>query len=175
MGGVKVMLKHVLDTDADSAWRALQSPAVFREVMSPLLSAASLDPGGFRPTWGLGSHQVAMDALGILPMGAQEIDLSYRRVPSMPAVRILRDNGGPLTGSLRLITAWDHRMAVAPLPDGRTLFRDKLEFSAGLATAALWPSMWAFWQWRGLRIQALAPSWRHDVGADARPRGEAAA
>ena len=169
---MKVMLKHVLDTDADSAWRALHSPAVFPEVMSPLLTAASLDEGGFRPTWGLGSHEVAMDALGIVPMGAQEIDPSYRRVPSMPDVRILRDSGAPLSGALRLITAWDHRMAVAPLPDGRTLFRDRLEFSAGLASPALWPSMWAFWQWRGIRIRALAPTWRHDVGADTRPRGE---
>ena len=171
---MKVMLKHVLDTDPDSAWRALQSPAVFREVMSPLMTAASLDEGGFRPTWGLGPHDVAMDVLGIVPMGAQEIDLSYRRVPSMPDVRILRDNGAPLSGALRLITAWDHRMAVAPLPDGRTLFRDRLEFDAGIASLAVWPSMWAFWQWRGLRIRSLAPSWRLDLGADARPRGEAA-
>ncbi len=169
---VKVLLKHVLDTDVDSAWRALQSPTVFREVMSPFLTAASLDKGGFPATWGVGSHTVAMDALGILPIGAQEIHLSYRQVPHQPEVRILRDNGTPLTGALRLITTWDHRMAVAPLPDGRTLFRDKLEFSAGPLSVSLWPSLWAFWQWRGIRIRTLAPSWRHDIGADAQPRGE---
>lgn len=165
------MLKHVLDIDADAAWRALQSPAVFREVMSPFLTAASLDQGGFPTTWGLGSHDIAMDALGIVPVGAQEIDLSYRRVPSMPDVRILRDNGAPLSGALRLITSWDHRMAVAPLPDGRTLFRDRLIFDAGLASAAVWPSMWAFWQWRGMRIRSLAPSWRYDLAADVEPEG----
>jgi hypothetical protein len=51
-------------------------------------------------------------------------------------------------------------MAVSPHPDDpeATLFRDRLEFDAGPATLAVWPGMWALWQWRGRRLQQLAPS-----------------
>ncbi|NQX11890.1 hypothetical protein HQQ80_09670 [Microbacteriaceae bacterium VKM Ac-2855] len=166
---MRVLLKHVLDTDADAAWRALQSPAVFQEVSAPWIGAASLE-GGFPTRWSLGSHEMALDAFGVLPVGAQAIDLSYRRVPSEPGVRILRDNGGPLSGALRLVTSWDHRMAVSPLPDGRTLFRDQLTFDAGLMNPVVWPTLWALWQWRGSRIRSLAPGWSYDPVADATGR-----
>lgn len=162
---MRVLLKHALDIDADAAWRALQSPAVFQEVSAPWFAASSLE-GGFPTRWGLGSHEVALDAFGILPVGAQEITLSYRRVPSQPGVRILRDSGGPLSGALRVVTSWEHKMAVSPLPDGRTLFRDQLTFDAGAMNLAVWPTLWALWQWRGSRIRALAPGWRYDVAAD---------
>ena len=42
-----VMLKVVLDCDPDAAWHALRSPAALREVVSPWLDFASLEPQGF--------------------------------------------------------------------------------------------------------------------------------
>jgi hypothetical protein len=171
---MRVLLKQVLDVDADAAWRALQSPAVFREVSAPFLSVSSLD-GGFPTRWESGGrYEAALDVFGAVPIGAQEIAPSFRRVPAHPGVRMLRDDGGALAGALRLVTAWHHRMAVSPLPDGRTLFRDRLEYDAGAATLAIWPGLWALWQWRGARIRAIAPSWRHDLGADAARDGEGA-
>ena len=79
-----------------------------------------------------------------------------------PGVRMLRDAGGALTGPLSAFRQWDHRMAVSPLPDGRTLYRDRLTATAGALDVALWYPTWAFWQWRGMRLRQLAPTWRFD-------------
>ena len=51
-------------------------------------------------------------------------------------------------------------MAVAPAPgqEGKTLYRDRLDFG-GPAAAALWMPMWTMWQWRGIRLAQMAPNW----------------
>ncbi|MBM7471296.1 hypothetical protein [Subtercola frigoramans] len=167
---MKVMLKLILDCEPDAAWRALQSPAVFREVSAPLLTMKSLEPGGFAPTWPEGKNRVEIDALGLFPLGRQIIDIDRSRTQH-PGVRIVRDKGRGVTGALRLATVWDHRMAVAadPAGTGKTLYRDRLVIGAGPMTPALWASLWAFWQLRGIRLRELAPTWAFDpeiVGAD---------
>lgn len=72
---------------------------------------------------------------------------------------MMRDTGRGLSGPLALITRWEHTMAVASAPGGRTLYRDQLKFEAGPITALVWPFYWAFWQWRALGIARLAPRW----------------
>jgi hypothetical protein len=81
-------------------------------------------------------------------------------------VRIFRDSGIPLTGALAALDVWDHQIAVSPAPGdpGRTLWRDRLVIG-GAAAPALWPVLWAMWQWRQARIKALAPSWAYDLPA----------
>jgi len=167
---MRVLLKKVLDCDPDAAWRAIRSPAVFREVSSPILAVESLEPDGFPTMWEPGDHPATFRALGLIPMGTQIIRLA--ELTERPdGVRILRDTGKGVSGALSAVTLWDHRMAIAPDPagTGKTLYRDQLIFKAGLGTLALWPSFWAFWQIRLLRLEQLAPSWRHDVGIDASP------
>ncbi|WP_201799223.1 hypothetical protein [Subtercola vilae] len=168
---MKVMLKLVLDTDPDAAWRALQSPTVFREVSAPLLSARSLEAGGFQTQWPEGANRVAMSALGLIPVGEQVIDID-RTHTQHEGVRIIRDHGHGVSGALKFTTLWDHRMAVSadPAGTGKTLYRDRLLIGAGLMTPAVWASLWAFWQLRGLRMQQLAPGWAFDpelMGPDA--------
>lgn len=173
---MRVLLKKVLDCDPDTAWRAIRSPAVFREVSSPLLAVDSLEPGGFGTMWVPGDHPAAFRALGLVPMGTQIIRLN--EITERPdGVRILRDTGRGVSGALSAVTLWDHRMAIAPDPagTGKTLYRDQLIFRAGVGTLALWPSFWAFWQLRMLRLERLAPSWRHDVGVDVVTAPDAAA
>ena len=162
-----MLLKLVLDCDPDAAWRAIRSPTVLREVSSPLFVFSSLEPNGFPTIWEPGRHPVRVRAGGILPFGEQEIRLTFddRRADG---VRIMRDTGG-IRGRT---TLWDHRMAIAPDPRGpgtdgrpRTLYRDRLLVSAGLLTPALWYATWAFWQWRGARMRALAPGWAFDPPA----------
>ena len=46
-------------------------------------------------------------------------------------------------------------MAVSALPDGRTLYRDRLDISAGIATPFIWAAMWIMWQWRAARLRRL--------------------
>ena len=159
---MRVLLKYVLDCDPDAAWRALRSPAVFREVSAPFVTVDSLEPQGFPTIWEPGVHPVVMKGAGLVPMGEQIIDLSF--VERADGVRIIHDSGGGVSGPVELLSTWDHRMAVAPDPagSGGTLYRDQLTIGAGLLTPAVWYGTWVFWQWRGHRIRELAPTWSYD-------------
>ncbi|GAB3121942.1 hypothetical protein GCM10027056_11330 [Glaciibacter psychrotolerans] len=165
-----MLLKEILDCSPDAAWRALRSPAVFREVGSPLVSVTSEQANGFPTIWEEGAHPVALRALGLIPLGRQMISLGVSTRHNGD-VRILRDSGHGTSGSLAALTRWDHSMAVSPDPagTGKTLYRDQLIFAAGPATLALWPGFWVFWQWRMRQLSRLAPTWRFDRGVDLEP------
>jgi hypothetical protein len=167
---MRVLLKLILDCDPYAAWRAIQSPAVLREVSGPLLRFDSLEPDDFPTTWSPGEHPLRARAGGAVPMGEQVLDISFPET-RVPGVRILRDAGHGRSGMLSLVTRWDHRMAIAadPRGTGKTLFRDQLIFEAGPYTAALWPSLWSFWQWRGAQMKRMAPTWASDIGEPPRP------
>ncbi len=159
---MKVMLKLVLDCTPDAAWHALRSPAALREVISPWLDFEPIAPPTFPTQWPEGEHLMTVLALRTLAVGTQTIDVSYpTNVPD--GVRMLRDSGGGKSGLLTALQGWNHRMAISPDPagSGGTLYRDRLEFSGPLA-AASWLSVWAFWQWRAVRLTQLAPSWSHE-------------
>ncbi|AXH36773.1 hypothetical protein DVJ78_16345 [Humibacter sp. BT305] len=164
---MRVLLKLILDCDPDAAWRAIRSPAVFREVSSPLLDIESLAADGFPTVWEPGQHPVEIRGGGIVPLGKQIIRLSVQ-TRQHGDVRILHDSGQPVTGALTAVKLWDHRMAVAPDPKGtgKTLYRDQLTIGAGLLTPAVWYSLWAFWQWRGHKLKELAPTWAYDLPRD---------
>jgi hypothetical protein len=155
---VRILLKLELDCTPDAAWRAIRSPAVLTQVSFPLLAFDSLEAGGFPELWPGGDHHVLVRALGIADVGTQNVGISYPR--ERGGARIMRDSGPPLSGPLAIITRWQHQLAVSPLPDGRTLYRDELRFSAGLTTPLVWPGLWAFWQWRAAGIRRLAATWR---------------
>lgn len=159
---MKVMLKIVLDCTPDTAWRALRSPAVLREVVSPWLDFAPIKPPVFPTQWPQGEQTMTALALRSIAVGTEAIDIEYpTNVPS--GVRMLRDKGGGRSGLLAALHGWDHRMAVSadPAGSGGTLYRDKLEFSGPFAVAAWYPS-WLFWQWRGMRLRQLAATWSDD-------------
>ncbi|WP_210418399.1 hypothetical protein [Agromyces intestinalis] len=160
---MRVLLKLRLDCDADAAWRAIRSPSVLREVVAPWLDFSSLEPGGLPTTWPVGTHRLQTLVFRRWPVGESFVDVSYPG--GLPrGVRMLRDGGGTITRGRAGLRSWDHRMAISPLPDGRTLYRDRLLVSTGspAADAALWYPAWSFWQWRGARLKALAPGWAFD-------------
>ncbi|WP_235511140.1 hypothetical protein [Agromyces sp. Root81] len=158
---MRVLLKLTLDCTPDAAWRALRSPAVLREVVAPWLDFESLEPGGLPTTWPDGQHRLRVLAFRRFPAGEERVDLtSPGGLPE--GVRMLRDGGGAETGPFAAFGNWDHRMAVSALPDGRTLYRDQLLASAGAADMLVWYPTWVFWQWRGMRLRQLAPTWRFD-------------
>jgi hypothetical protein len=181
---MRVLLKETLNCTPDAAWRAIHSPAVFREVSSPVMTVESLEANGFPPIWEPGEHPVLMRGLGLVPLGTQVIRLSEKTLREPPArpvdvgratagtgattVRVLRDTGRGVSGSMTAVTHWDHRMAISADPNhpGKTLYRDQLIFRAGHMTLAVWPGFWVFWQWRMQQIKRLAPSWRFDLGVD---------
>jgi hypothetical protein len=155
---MRIMLKFVLDCDADAAWRALRSPDVFRAVAGPWMTFESLEPDGFPDLWPAGSHPVQAKALGLIDVGEQNIDISFAERAG--GARLVNDFGGGISGPLAIVTTWRHTMAVAPLADGKTLYRDRLVVRAGILTLPVWFGMWLFWQWRGLRIHQLSSAWR---------------
>jgi hypothetical protein len=166
---MRVLLKFVLDCDPDAAWRALHSPTAFREVALPWLDFRSSEAGGFPTVWSDGEHRVTVRAFGAVTVGTQAIRLSQTGARE-PDVRILRDSGGGTGGLLGALPHFDHRMAIAPDPAGpdadgriRTLYRDQLIVRAGVLTPLAWYTLWAFWQWRGLRLRQLAPTWAYDL------------
>jgi hypothetical protein len=162
---MRILLKLVIDCDADAAWRALHSPRAVAELYGPLLDLAPLDPGGLPSSMVAGDDiPVQLTAIGAVPMGRQLIHMSERFVEEPSGrVRIFRDSGIPLTGALASLDVWDHQMAISPAPGdpSKTLWRDRLVIG-GPSALALWPVLWAIWQWRAARIRTLAPTWAHD-------------
>jgi hypothetical protein len=167
---MRILLKLVVDCDADAAWRALHSPRAVAELYGPLLDFEPLELKGLPTTWSPGDDiPVQLSAMGVVPMGRQLIHASDRFVEESDGqVRIFRDSGIPLTGPLASLDVWDHQMAISPAPGDptKTLWRDRLVIG-GPTALALWPVLWTIWQWRGARIRALAPTWAHDPEREA--------
>jgi hypothetical protein len=162
---MRILLKLVIDCDADAAWRALHSPRAVAELYGPMVDLAPLGPDALPTAWEPGADVgVEMRLVGRVPLGRQLIHVSERTVPGPHGpVRIFRDSGIPIAGPLAALDVWDHQMAVSPAPGdpAKTLWRDRLVIG-GRAAPVLWPALWATWQWRAARIRALAPSWAHD-------------
>ena len=156
---MRILLKLVLDIDADAAWRALHSQAALAELYGPLLRVEQLAETA--PTLTDGDDvPVRFSKFGVA-LGQHLISVHDRKKTDTNGdVRILRDSGIPLTGVLASLDVWDHQMAVAPLPGdpARTLWRERLVIGGGWAPL-LWAPLWATWQWRGARLKHLAPTW----------------
>lgn len=136
------------------------------------MQLSPLDPAGLPTAWESGTDApVQLSVAGLLPVGRQLIHVSERTVQDANGpVRIFRDSGIPLTGPLASLDVWDHQMAISAAPGDptKTLWRDRLTIG-GPTALALWPMLWATWQWRGARIAAMAPTWAHDPEPDPAP------
>src|SRR5690606_25958480 len=97
-GGMRILLKFTIDTDADAAWRALHSPTVLAEIYGPFLTVEPLDPAEAEVVAvdpdPRRSAAVQLGLLGRVPLGRQLISVSDRtRTLGGQTVRILRDSG----------------------------------------------------------------------------------
>lgn len=175
---MRILLKLVLDCDADAAWRALHSPRVIADLYGPLLELTPLDAAGMPSSIEPGADIPVRLTLGGppapaggfggfgagIPLGDQLIHISERYVRHAEGpVRVLRDSGIPLTGPLSALDVWDHQMAVSVAPGdaAKTLWRERLVIG-GAAAPAVWPVLWATWQWRAARLRRLARTWAYD-------------
>ncbi len=155
---MRVLLKLVLPCEPDAAWRAIRSPEVFRKVSSPFTTFTSLESDGYPESWPAGDHPVAVKAFGVVPIGEQIISDQLRGTRAKGAHRHGLGSAG-FPAPLTAVKYWRHTMAVSPATGGGTLFRDRLEFRAGVLTPALWVMYWCFWQWRAFQLRRLAPGW----------------
>ena len=155
---MRVRLKLVLDCEPDAAWAAVARPEELRAVSGPITTFESLNAAGFPERWTPGlPHAVALRLFGVVPIGTQTIDVAFSERGN--GVRMMVDSGQALSGPLAVIESWDHRIAISPTADGRTLYRDQLTFSAGAATPLVWVGLWLFWQWRAIRLRRTAREW----------------
>jgi len=143
-----VFLRITLDADVETVWDALSRPAQMRAAARPFIRVRSREKGGFPSRWVAGTpHLVALSLFGIIPLGTQLVDVRYEERPGN--VRMVIDSGAPMSGPLTRLKVWDHRMAVSPIGDRTTLYRDRLRVQAGWMTPFVWIGLWAMWQLRG--------------------------
>ncbi len=157
-----MVLRFELDAYPDEVWAMLHDPIALGEVVAPLIEIEPVGHRRFPPTWNAarssGDHLVRLRVFSILPIGDQRIRLSTSRRGD---ARILEDSGGPVSGAIGVARRWRHRMAVSPLPGGRTLYRDRLDISAGVLTPVAWIAAWALWQYRAIGIRRVMAERTH--------------
>jgi len=150
-----VSVRARLAVDIDRAWDMLHTPDIFRAVSAPFTvfqdDPAHPLPDRFEPDT---DYPVVVSAGGIFPLGKQIIRLedtvtSWTRRETV-------DVGRGVSGVLRRMSGWNHRMALEATPDGSTQFSDTLSVQAGWLTPLMWPGCLIFWQWRALRLRHLA-------------------
>lgn len=168
---MRVTLRLDLDAPPDAVWEMLHDPRAFAAAIAPLLRVESAGAAALPVRWETGDHLVRVLLLGVLPIGEQRIRFATRLRGD---ARIVEDSGGPVSGVLALVSGWRHRMAVSPLPGGRTRYRDRLDFSAGVLSRLVWPGMWLLWRWRARGIRRAART-RASARSTARPSSSAAA
>ncbi len=155
---MKISLTTELDASLEEAWDALHDPDVFQKVSAPFLRFRADAATGFPDRWKSGNtYVVHASALGLIPMGSQEINPTTTNEGMR---REFRDNGRGLTGALAAVSSFQHTMALEPSGVGPTTLHDTLEFQAGILTPFMWLGFRLFWAWRHAKMRSLARYWR---------------
>ena len=170
---MKISLSTQLNASLEEVWAALHDPGVFQSVSAPFLRFRAEAQDGFPERWESGkTYVVRASALGLLPLGTQEIN----PVTSSEGMRRqFRDNGRGLTGALAAVSSFQHTMTLEPSGVGPTTLHDTLEFSAGALTPLMWLGFRVFWSLRHAAMRSLASQWRSAEAArwDSRYTGSA--
>ncbi len=147
-----VVLQLDLDATPEQVWEMLNDPLALGQVVAPLLEIEPVGHRRFPPTWTRGDHLVRTRLFGLLAIGDQRIRLAH-----LPPRRRAhpRGLGRAGVGRARHRARWRHRMAVSSLPGGHTLYRDRLDFSAGVLTPIVWIGIWMLWQYRAIGIRRV--------------------
>ncbi|RVT87101.1 hypothetical protein DXV76_03160 [Rhodobacteraceae bacterium CCMM004] len=135
-----------LPAPPERVWSLLERPQTLAYVSAPLMRFEPVG-GPWPETWHEGTWRVRVRGLGGVPMGWQEIRISFP--PADPPVRRVRDNG---RGALA--RRWDHVIEVAPEGDG-TRYTDTVEVEAGLLTPAVAAFAGVFYAHRQRRWHTL--------------------
>ena len=158
---MKISLTTSLNASLDEVWDALHDPDVFQSVSAPFLRFRPQAPEAFPARWESGhTYVVQALALGLIPMGTQEIN---PLTTSDGMRRQFRDNGRGLTGPLAAVTSFQHTMTIEPSGVGPTTLHDTLEFKAGILTPLMWVGFRVFWSLRHRAMRSLAATWRSET------------
>jgi hypothetical protein len=148
-----VDLSTRLDAPIERVWDELQTTRLLVHVAAPMVRFTPIEPAALPERWREGRYRVRMTLLGVLPAGTQVIAISKAEAAGASGPRyVLRDDGAG-----DLAKTWDHVITLEPLPDGATLYRDRVEVKAGVLTPVVWLFAQAFYRHRQRR-------WRRLVG-----------
>jgi hypothetical protein len=129
-----VRVQSILDCPPEKVWAQLQTSALLREIIRPLMRFRSLDvPDAERWAQG-GTFHFRIYLFGVIPLGRHTIFIE-RMDPAAGEIQSREHTA--------LVRHWDHLIRLGPTPDGRTLYSDEVEIRAGLLT----PLVWLFAQW----------------------------
>jgi hypothetical protein len=132
---MRVLVESDLPCDADRAWAAVQTTALFHEVVRPLVDVRPLPGETWPERWAVGTPLRCRSYLfGVVPLGTRT--LVFESID--PAAREIRTHEHDA-----LVRRWDHRIAVRPVGPGHCRYSDEVEIEAGLLT----PAVWLFAQW----------------------------
>jgi hypothetical protein len=141
---MRVQLETRLAAPFDKVAVALGGSASFLAVSRPVVEFRGMLPVAWKP----GCYRVSMYLFGFLPIGWQEIGISFPAAE--PGSFRLRDDGrGPL------IRRWDHNVT-ARSEGSDTVYRDSIDIDAGLLTPIVWLFARLFFAHRQRRWRRLA-------------------
>ena len=130
-----VRVQSVFDCPPEKVWAELQTSALLREIIWPLMRFRSLDTPDLPEFWTQGStFHFCIYLFGVIPLGKHTIFIE--RLDPVAGEIQSREHSA-------LVRHWDHLIRIRPTPDDRTLYSDEIEISAGPLT----PLVWAFAQW----------------------------
>jgi hypothetical protein len=130
-----VRVQSVFDCPPERVWEELQTSALLRKVTWPFVRFRSLDPDGIPERWTEDSaYHFRCYVFGLIPLGKHTIFME--RVDPVAHEIQSREHD-------TLVRRWDHLIRIRSTPDGRSLYSDEVEISAGPLT----PLVWAFAQW----------------------------
>lgn len=149
---MNVTLSTDLDAPAARVWREVRTPRLLRYVAAPLQTFEPVQPPAWPEEWHAGAYEVRLRLLGVLPLGAHWIVISFPAGEETPGREgfELHDRGHG-----RLARTWNHRITVQALPDGRTRYSDRVDVRAGPLTPLVWLFAQVFYRHRQRRWRRL--------------------
>ena len=132
-------------------FEAVQTPRLLEYVAKPMLRFVPLAPSTWPVRWESRAYLVAVRFLGLLPIGRQWVNISWRdRSQEFGHFYVeLRDDG---RGTL--MSKWDHLITIEACGEG-SRYTDCVEVQAGLLTPLVWLFAWCFYRHRQRRWHKL--------------------
>ena len=140
-------LATALPCSLDEARAAVMRTRLFHYVTAPLLTFRPAGEEALPEQWAPGTYRVQLRLLGVIPLGEQDIVISFPPVEQGVAIRD--------AGSSRFIRTWDHRITITPGSSG-VRYRDVVVIRAGVLTPVVWGAAQLFFRHRQRRWRQLA-------------------
>lgn len=143
-----IRITTILPAPIEAIWHEVGRPALLEYVTRGRLGFRPIDPPEFPERWSEGRYRVGLSGFGVIPLGWQEIGISF---PDLPApARSVRD-----LGRSPLFSVWDHTILLEPEGEDATRYTDEIRFETWLPMALARPIVTDFYRHRQRRWARL--------------------